>query len=104
MLRRGGQLDKLSRDFHEQVVALLQTLDIKMSGGPVYEEPFTPGTPSGDRAEGSCDDSGDLDALRFLTFQLETSSTVRCSRQTEGNCSLVGTPFPSFLKPILQVN
>ena len=78
-------LDRLSRDFHKQVVALLQSLDAKLNGGPVYEERSTPGTPSDDRTEEGYDESGqeDLDALRFLTFQLD-SNKFYSVQQSEG--------------------
>ena len=78
------ELERLSREFNHQVVVLLNVLDVKLNGGPVYDEepstPGTPGTPSRDTETN--DEQGDLDALRFLAFQLDSNKFY--SVQTAG--------------------
>jgi gamma-tubulin complex component 3 len=71
-------LDRLSAQFDAQIVDLLEALDAKLNvspSPPILEDrpPLTPTVASQDRFE-PADDEGDLESLRFLSFQLDHNS------------------------------
>lgn len=65
--------DRISENFSELIVEMLNALDRKLNGSPVWDETSSLATPLysvGDRAM-QHEDKDDLDSLRFLTFQLD---------------------------------
>jgi len=75
------ELDRLTREFNEQIYSLLQALDNKLNGSPAWEDSgiAAPGTPSPFKATKTAsvadqygnEDSDDLDSLRGLASQLD---------------------------------